>query len=145
MGDIEQRAAVITRAREWLGTPYHHAAMIQGAGVDCAMLLVAVYRDAGVVQAVEVPDYPHDWHMHRDEEKYLGVVTRHCREVDTPLPGDIVVFRFGRAFSHGAIVIRWPSIIHSYIGSGCELVNDIERDGRLMRRARRFFSPWRQE
>lgn len=138
----DQRAAVICRAREWMRTPYHHAAMVPGAGVDCAMLLVAVYRDAEVVPEVDIPAYPADWHLHRSEERYIEVLLRHCREVQTPGIGDIVVFQFGRAYSHGAIVAGWPQIIHAYIGVGCELVTDATKDGRLMGRPRRFFSPW---
>ena len=31
-----------------------------------------------------------------------------------PGPGDVAVFRFGRTFSHGAIVTDWPRLIHAY-------------------------------
>ncbi|HYL49488.1 MAG TPA: hypothetical protein VET84_09005 [Stellaceae bacterium] len=37
------------------------------------------------------------------------------------LPGDIALWRFGRCFSHGAIVIEWPVVIHAYLGRGCVL------------------------
>ena len=30
-------------------------------------------------------------------------------------PGDFVVFRVGRCFAHGAIVIDWPRIIHAVV------------------------------
>jgi hypothetical protein len=31
-----------------------------------------------------------------------------------PKPGDVAVFRYGRTYSHGAIVIAWPRLIHAY-------------------------------
>ena len=47
-----ERVAVVAAARSWLGTPYHHAADVKGrkGGVDCAMLLVRVYCDLGLVE-----------------------------------------------------------------------------------------------
>ena len=36
------REAVVTEAKTWIGTPFHHAARIKGAGVDCLMLLSRV-------------------------------------------------------------------------------------------------------
>jgi cell wall-associated NlpC family hydrolase len=45
-----QRAAVVAEAKTWIGTPYHHAADVKGHGVDCAMLLVRIYGDLGLVE-----------------------------------------------------------------------------------------------
>lgn len=108
------RAAVVTEAESWLGTPYHHRARVKGAGVDCAQILIGVYGNVGLVDPFDTDDYPMDWMLHRDEERYLGWVERYAGRVDAPLPGDIAVWRFGRCFSHGAIVTGWPNIIHAY-------------------------------
>ena len=72
------REKVIQEARTWLSTPYHHHAAIKGVGVDCAQILIEVYAAAGVVEKVDVGDYPHDWHMHRSEEKYLWWIKKYC-------------------------------------------------------------------
>lgn len=112
------RAAVVAEARTWLGTPYHHQGRVKGAGVDCAMILIDVYHSCGLIPDFDPRPYPPDWHMHRDEERYLGWVKKYARPVDSPKPGDIALFQFGRCVSHGAIVIEWPQIIHSYIGEG---------------------------
>ena len=32
------RAAVVTEAKTWIGTPFHHAARVRGAGVDCLIV-----------------------------------------------------------------------------------------------------------
>jgi cell wall-associated NlpC family hydrolase len=128
------------RSSAWLATPYHHQACVKGAGVDCAMLLVAVYRAAGLIPAIDPRPYPPDWHLHRSAERYLGWLERYGRETATPSPGDVALFRFGRCFSHGAIVVAWPSLIHAYIGEGCVWGN-AER-APLVGRPLRFFSLW---
>jgi cell wall-associated NlpC family hydrolase len=141
MIDIDaERAAVIAEARAWLRTPYHHMGRVKSAGVDCATLLAEVYARAGVVPPVAIPFYPPDWHLHRDAERYLGFVLEQAREISPPsltlpiegggqgrgeasgpLPADIALWRFGRCFSHGAIVTDWPLVIHAYAGRGCVL------------------------
>ena len=116
------RAAVVRCAQSWLCTPYHHRGRIKGAGVDCAMLLAEVYAEAGLVAPLAIPHYPPDWHLHRDAERYLGVLLDHAVEIaGPPAPGDIALWRFGRCFSHGAIVVDWPIVIHAYLGRGCVL------------------------
>lgn len=111
----EARAAVVAEARSWLGTPFHHQGRVKGAGVDCAMLLAEVYHRCGLVPYVDPGYYPPDWHLHRDAERYLEKLMPHARELaGPPEPGDVAVFQFGRTFSHGAIVVAWPVLIHAY-------------------------------
>lgn len=108
-----KRQAVIDEAMTWMGTPYHHEATVKGAGVDCAQLLRLVYKEAGVIDDFLYPQYPPDWMQHRSEEKYLSFVVDRAEQVEIPLPGDAVVYKVGRCFAHGAIIIEWPSIIHA--------------------------------
>ena len=118
------RAAVVTEAESWIGTPFHHAARVKGAGVDCLMLLAEVYERAGVGPHVEPPFYVPDWHLHRDAERYMEGLLHYAQEIagtpqgPQPLPGDIALFRFGRTFSHGAIVTQWPRLVHAYWSIG---------------------------
>jgi cell wall-associated NlpC family hydrolase len=128
MTDIaSQRAAVVAEARTWLRTPYHHMGRVKGAGVDCLMLLAEVFERVGLVPHLEIEHYPPDWHLHREAERYLDGVLRHTVETaGPPLPGDVVLWRFGRCFSHGAIVVAWPAIIHAYVRTPCTL-EDAER------------------
>lgn len=113
-----QRAAVVAAARSWLGTPYHHAADVKGrnGGVDCAMLLVRVYCDVGLVEPFDPRPYTRDWFLHRDEEKYLGFLFDRARQVREPGLGDTIVFRIGRLFAHAGIVSRLDplAIIHAF-------------------------------
>ena len=104
--EAELRAAVIAQARSWIGTPYHQQADVPGAGIDCAMLLVRAWVDAGIFQPFDPRPYPPNWHLHRSEERYLAWMQALAREVDAPQPGDVVIWRFGRCFSHGGIIVN---------------------------------------
>jgi len=112
--ELEQRQAVVKEALSWCGTPYEHRARVKGAGVDCGQLLIAVYSACGLSPDFDPGDYPADWMLHRDEERYLGWVRKFAMPTDAPKPGDIVVWRFGRCVSHGGIVTDWPTIVHAY-------------------------------
>ena len=103
----ENEQRVVEAARTWLRTPYHHAADIMGLGVDCGMILVRVFCDLALVPPVDPRPYPPDWHLHRDGERYLGWLTQYADRVpdgEPPRPGDVALFRFARAASHGGIV-----------------------------------------
>ncbi|MGH6864514.1 MAG: hypothetical protein ACRECN_09680, partial [Methylocella sp.] len=105
----EQRTAIVREARSWIGTPYHAQADVKGAGVDCGMLLVRVFVDCGLCEPFDPRPYADDWYLHRSEERYLGFIVDRTKEVDPsagsgPLPGDVMVFRYGRCYSHGGIV-----------------------------------------
>lgn len=118
-----ERQKVVKEALTWSGTPYHHEGRRKGAGVDCAMLLAEVYHAAGVLPYIKVDHYAYDWHKNKRRERYLEEVLKHAHEVEIPLPGDMVIWQFARTFSHGAIVIAWPTIIHAYIDRKCGIEN----------------------
>ena len=138
--------AVIEEALGWLRTPYHHMARVKGAGADCLTLLAEVYEKAGVISHVDVPFYPPDWNLHRDAERCLEGVIRYALEVpvwddaDPPQPGDIAVFKFGRCFAHGAIVLQWPRLIHAWHNAGVVYVDATQ--GQLAGRPMRIFDPF---
>ncbi|MDO6646736.1 hypothetical protein Q4572_23345, partial [Acinetobacter guillouiae] len=75
--------------------------------------------------------------MHQMGERYLEHIKSVCFEVDEPQPGDIVLYKIGKCVSHGAIVIEWPTIIHSYINLGV-IIQDGTK-GSLARRIAGFF------
>jgi cell wall-associated NlpC family hydrolase len=147
-----ERALVVAEALSWQRTPYHHEGEIKGSGVDCAKILKLVFVNAGLIEDFYVPSYPADWMMHKDEERYLQTIEHFARrqlpEGEMPLPGDIAVWRFGHTFSHGAIVIDWPLVIHAYAWSGTVDLCNVTQEGRLMwlgantPRPLRFYSLW---
>lgn len=141
MTEAETRAAIVAEALSWEGTPYVPRGMIKGVGVDCAMLPSAIYHAVGLIPEL-MPDYTQDWMMHRNEELFLSYVTPFAREIDEAElgPGDLVIWRFGRTYSHSAIVIEEPVVLHAVIRGGAVVRGDMMRDVDLIDRPRRFFS-----
>jgi hypothetical protein len=141
-----QRAAVVAMARSWVGTPYHNCADIKHVGVDCGMLLVRVFVDCGLCAPFDPRPYPVDWHLHRNEERYLGFIFDRSCEIARPEPGDIMVLRYGRCYSHGAIVTRCTplGIVHAYYPARRVIEEEIAQNTVLADAARkpRFFSIW---
>ncbi|KMO44404.1 hypothetical protein VQ03_03210 [Methylobacterium tarhaniae] len=142
----QARAHVVAEARRWVGTPYHPGADVHGVGVDCGMLLVRVFVDTGLVPAFDPRPYPQDWHIHRDDERYLGFLFGRTREVPAPGPGDIVMFRHGRTYSHGGIVTAAEplTLVHAFSPAQAVIEEPVNRNGQLTQpyRAPRFFSLW---
>jgi cell wall-associated NlpC family hydrolase len=136
------RQFVVAEAKSWLGTPYHHRGRLKGIGVDCAQFPLLVYAAAGLFEAFETGDYPPGWHLHRNEERYLAAVTARARAIgETDLqPGDFALFRIGRCFSHGAIVIAWPRLIHAVLGA--RVMEDLASAPALAGKPVKFFTPW---
>lgn len=123
---FDQRARVVEIARSWVGTAYHHRGRVRGVGVDCAQLLIEVYAEAGLIERFDTGEYPADWALHRGEEVFLGWVERFADPTPYPLAGDVVIYRYGRCYSHGAIVIDDRLMVHSFLGRGVEIVERAE-------------------
>jgi NlpC/P60 family putative phage cell wall peptidase len=112
--EAQQRQAVIAEARTWLGTPFHNGAKIKGAGVDCAMLIEAVFVAVGIIEETYPGRYSSQWHLHRDEERYLAWANHLAVEVDRPQPGDVAIWKFGRCYSHAGLIIDSERVLHAY-------------------------------
>lgn len=142
MTEQKQREAVVQETLSWLNTPYHHMGRVKGAGTDCGMLLAEVFKNAGLIPRLDIEYYPIDWHLHRGKERYLGWVKKYAVEVERePLPGDIILYQWGRCISHGAIVIDWPIVIHAYIRQGVVLADALKEP--LIERQKAVYSFWR--
>lgn len=138
----EQRAHVLQIARTYLGTPFHDGARIKGVGIDCANLLAEVFAEAGMIPAQEIAPYSPQWMLHRDEPLFEQYVQKLGHEVDVPLPGDIVLYKIGRSFSHGGIVASWPTaVIHAFKMYGMVVETGAD-EGDLRGRQRKFYSLW---
>lgn len=117
------REAVQTAALGWLRTPFHDNAAVKGAGVDCAMLIKAAFEEAGVITPEQLAPYSAQWALHNSVELFLAEVIKHANEIPEAQaqPADLVLYKFGRCMSHGAIVIEpgWPMIVHAFKQEGC--------------------------
>jgi cell wall-associated NlpC family hydrolase len=142
MSESEQRVAVVEEARSCLGTPYHSAACIKGAGLDCATFLELVYASANVFAATGLPALSSQWFLHADREWYLEHLSRYAVEYSDhpPQAGDIVCARHGRAYSHGAIVTDWPRVIHCF--PPCVMETNSLYDPTYMGRPLKYFDPF---
>ena len=136
---MSAREQVVAEARRWIGTPYHHHQRVLGHGVDCAQILCAVYEACGLTERVDPGNYPRDWHLHRSEELYLWWLDKSgAVEVPRGVPGDVVVFRCGRTWSHGGILIDDDTVVHAYMGRGVIVTRLTEEP--LRGRLARFFT-----
>jgi cell wall-associated NlpC family hydrolase len=136
------RASVVAAARSFIGTPYHHHGQLKGVGTDCATTIVLVYREAGFTVA-DPGQYPQQFFLHRNRELFLEEVEKYAHRVEVPQLGDLVVFKIGRVYAHGAIVVDpgWPTIVHADAGAG-QVIEDRGDGGRLAAAPRLFYSPW---
>jgi cell wall-associated NlpC family hydrolase len=131
------RNAIVAEARSWIATPYHNCADIKGVGVDCGMLLVRVYVDLKLVPPFDPRPYTHDWHLHRGEERYLEALLKRAARIDKPLPGDVMLFRVGRCYSHGGIVTRGDplTIVHASFPARIVLEETVLQNAQMRERA----------
>ena len=119
---------------------------IKGVGVDCAMLLVRVYCDLGLVERFDPRPYTQDWMMHRNEERYLGFLLKRARMVETP------GMRRRRPVPHRPLLRPWRNrreaepltIIHAFMPAGVVLEDEVARSAELAERlpTAKFASYW---
>ena len=50
---------IISKAREFLNTPYHHQGRVKGAGIDCAGLVICVAHELNLSQ-YDISNYPRE-------------------------------------------------------------------------------------
>ncbi|WP_198078818.1 C40 family peptidase [Acinetobacter calcoaceticus] len=135
---MKKNEEAVKEALTWLDTPYHHQGRVKGVGVDCGTLICEVYEKVGLMDHLDPRPYPPDWHLHQMEQRYLELILGVCDPVEgPPQAGDIVLYNFGKCISHGAIVIEWPQVIHSYLHQGV-IIQDGTK-GSLARRIAGFF------
>jgi cell wall-associated NlpC family hydrolase len=137
------RQKILDEAKTWLGTKFENGQRCKGAGVDCGQFLIGVYHNVGCIPDVKTDYYPHDFHLHNRREWYLELMLQFSREIPgPPLPGDAAMFKLqgGLVYSHGAIVVSWPKVIHSFIHRGVSLA-DATQGYLKNRNPVRFFTP----
>jgi len=145
--EAAQRAEIVRQAVSWVGTPYRQWGASKGNAVDCGMLLVRCWIDAGVFEEFDTRPYPPEWHLHKPEQIYLRWVETMAEEVAAPQAGDIALFQFGRCFSHGGIMVSPTRLVHANAHwKFCSYGDLFETQLALIRpgvpRPVRFFSVW---
>lgn len=148
------RAAIVEEALSWTGTPFVNCGDIKGpnGAVDCAMLLVRSYVDTGRLAPFDPRPYSPSWNLHRTEQKFLNWIETRlgAHEVDDLRLGDVIVWQFGRCFSHGGIAINSRQVVHAYYVAGIVLVSDLHEPtlesvtlaGKDYPRPRKYYDVW---
>lgn len=104
-----------------IGTHFHHRAsvkcirneagdIVDVGGVDCACFIAESFNRS-IGAGLTVPEYYDQWHLHREDEMYIDHLRKQGFveiERDQKRPGDLIVSRVGRLYSHGAIIVGWP-------------------------------------
>jgi NlpC/P60 family putative phage cell wall peptidase len=101
------REAIITAARAWLGTPYHHQASVKGVGCDCLGLIRGLWRELLGDEPEAMPAYTRDWGDVTGSEPLLASAKRNLKQIapGLALPGDVLVFRMQAGVAkHAGIV-----------------------------------------
>ena len=59
-------------------------------------------------------NYAMDWALHNEGELYLDFINPFIEEVTSPKRGDLVVWQYGRRYSHGSIYLGKSKYIHTW-------------------------------
>lgn len=130
--EADARGRVFEEAMTWIGTPFRNCADIKGpgGGIDCAMLLVRSFVGAGWVAPFDPRPYPPDWFMHRSEEKFLEWIEEKFggRRIEDHRIGDVMIWHYGRCFSHAGIVINRTEVVHAFAVAGLCLISRMREE-----------------
>lgn len=111
------RQQIIETAREYIGTAYHKQGRLKKTedelgGIDCCGLLICVAWELGL------SDYDlQNYSDQPDGESLLREFNSQCTPVDTPQPGDILIFKIRHFPQHCGIMSQindYHSVIHAY-------------------------------
>lgn len=123
----ERRARFCSEALTWVGTPFGDCGDVRGPNgrVDCAMMMVRASVDSGLLPAFDPRPYSPRFAMHSSEQKFTNFLRDRLGAVETGVPqvGDVVVWQFGRSFSHGGVLVNTQEVVHAYYAAGLTLVS----------------------
>jgi cell wall-associated NlpC family hydrolase len=121
----QERMALLDEALSWLRTPYRQQTDIKGVGADCVMFMVRCFVDSGLVPPFDPRPYPNEWHLHQSEEIYTSWLGKYTVETHTPKPGDVVMLKYGRCYSHSALILNEFQLIHAHKQDGMVSLADV--------------------
>ncbi len=112
---------VVSKAREWIGTPFHHQGRLKGIGCDCLGMLIGVAQEMNLTSSgilihdLDNTNYsrtPNVQEMHSKLEKYFQAI-----EIENILDGDILLMEVDNSPQHLGIVATHStgclSVIHA--------------------------------
>lgn len=116
------RAAIVTAARGWIGTPYQHQASLKGVGADCLGLLRGIWREVIGPEPEPFEPYSPGWAEIDGDERLEQVARRHLVPLaaETPFaPGQVILFRWRPLLpaKHCAILTSPTHFVHAHDGA----------------------------
>lgn len=110
------RTDIVTCARGWLGTPFHHAMHVKGLGVDCIGLLLGIAKELNLFPAsFSLPPYS----KHASGYALINGCDTLLARTEHVDMGNIAVISFGGAPHHVGIVGDYRSGGESIIHASC--------------------------
>lgn len=91
-------------------------------GCDCTGFLIGVMKELGYLRKYRLREYSPDWNLHSGAGEYvMEVVSQYADPIPktSVVPGDVVLFKFGRCLSHAGIVMEHHLFAHAYNINGC--------------------------
>lgn len=111
---------IVSVARSWIGTPYHHQASQKRIGTDCLGLVRGVFRELYGFEAEIPPAYTRDWAEASRKETLIDGARRHLRNLSSQdiQAGRVILFRIkpSSIAKHTAIATTSTSMIHAMEG-----------------------------
>lgn len=110
-------SALVSEAREWIGTPFVHQGRSKGAGCDCLGLVAGVLSKFGDIP--EIPLYSSDWDFSDKLLFYRSLSANLNQKYEAFSVGDLIGFALRRngPLQHVGILSQvepTPRFIHSY-------------------------------
>jgi len=104
---------IVTQARTWIGTPFHHQARLKGKGCDCLGLIVGVVDELGLKDrdGVRLAAYDEVTYSKEPDGAYLAQkLTGLLEEVPVAAvrAGDLGLFKVRENPQHLAIFADYP-------------------------------------
>lgn len=134
---------IITQARTWLGTKYHHQGRLKKSakgqgGVDCIGLIIGVCKELGIQdgKGTLISDYDETGYALYPEGKRLELaILNHLRLIpaEKMCEGDVLLFRVFKEPQHVGLVTNYP-------GGGFGILHCHSRSGAVVEHV--FAEPW---
>lgn len=115
---------IITQARTWLGTPFHHQGRLKGIGCDCLGMIIGIADELQLTHDdVLLSSLDHTSYSHTpNTAALLTAMEAYLQEVTDIQPGDIALMQIQNNPQHLGIITDYPGgklgIIHALSGQG---------------------------
>jgi len=110
-----KREDILTEARRWVGTPFHHQGRALGVGVDCAGVVAGIAHNLGIsdFDRLDYAPIPNKRELEQVLDEHLMALSLpDPRRVDEPAA--VLLMQFAAEPQHVAILTERDSIIHAY-------------------------------